>query len=100
MPITLRNKVVEDKIRRIGERTGEGPSAVIARAIEQEEARIEAEAAQKLADLRAIRESIPPMTDEERAAVQREVEHMFDYLYEDEAPVDAAAAEKRAAKHR
>jgi hypothetical protein len=98
MPITLRNKVIEEKIRRIGERTGEGPSAVIARAIAQEEARLEAESEQKLADLQAIRASFPPMTDAERAAVHHEMDHMFDYLYEDEAPVAAAESQKRVAK--
>jgi hypothetical protein len=98
MPITLRNKLVEEKIRRIGERTGEGPSAVIARAIAQEEARLEAESEQKLADLQAIRASFPPMTAEERAAVHHEVEHMFDYLYDDEEPAAAAESHKRVAK--
>lgn len=34
MAITIRNKETEDLIRRIGRRTGEGPSAVVARAVE------------------------------------------------------------------
>ena len=33
MAITLRNEKVEDQIRAIGKRTGEGPSAVIARLV-------------------------------------------------------------------
>ncbi len=32
--ITIRNKQTEELIRRIGRRTGEGPSAVVARAVE------------------------------------------------------------------
>ena len=33
MAITIRNKQTEELIRRIGRRTGEGPSAVVARAV-------------------------------------------------------------------
>ncbi len=34
MAITIRNKRIEDMIREIGRNTGEGPSAVVARAVE------------------------------------------------------------------
>ena len=34
MAITIRNKRIESMIREIGRQTGEGPSAVVARAIE------------------------------------------------------------------
>ena len=36
MAITIRNKKTEDLIRKIGRRTGEGPSAVIARLVKAE----------------------------------------------------------------
>ncbi len=89
MAITLRNKPVEDMIREIGARTGEGPSAVIARVIAKEAERLEDErkraAEEKLAKLRAIRAQFPPFTDEDRKAVWEELEHMHDYLYENEA---------------
>lgn len=88
MPITLRNKPVEDLIRKIGASTGEGPSAVIARLVRSDAERLardqEAAAAEKLEKLRAIRAQFPKFTDEERKAVWDEMEHMHDYLYEDE----------------
>jgi len=36
MAITIRNKTTEELIRKIGRRTGEGPSAVIARLVKAE----------------------------------------------------------------
>lgn len=36
MAITIRNKTTEELIRKIGRRTGEGPSAVVARLVERE----------------------------------------------------------------
>ena len=36
MAITIRNKTTEDLIRKIGRRTGEGPSAVVRRLAERE----------------------------------------------------------------
>ena len=36
MAITIRNKETEELIRKIGRRTGEGPSAVVARLVKQE----------------------------------------------------------------
>jgi hypothetical protein len=36
MAITIRNKTTEELIRKIGRRTGEGPSAVIRRLVERE----------------------------------------------------------------
>jgi hypothetical protein len=84
MAITLRNKPLEDKIRRIGRRTGLGPSAVIARAVEAlerapalevppEEARRRLEALDEIQ--RRIAERI---TDEERAAMTSFEEDMYD----------------------
>jgi hypothetical protein len=88
MAITLRNKKVENDIREIGRRTGEGPSAVIARAIAAERERIEAEQerhkAEKLARIEAFLSALPTFTYEERAAMWKDLGTMHDYLYGDE----------------
>ena len=88
MAITLRNKPVEEMIRRIGAQTGEGPSAVIARVIATETERLEAvrqkAAEEKLARLQAIRAEFGTFTNEDRKGVCEELERMHDYLYEDE----------------
>ncbi len=77
MAITLRNKKVEETIRGIGRRTGEGPSAVIKRLAEAEEARLAAEKQrsyeERLARMRAFTATLPPFTDEDRRRF-REVE--------------------------
>jgi hypothetical protein len=81
MPITLRNKVVEAQIRDIGRRTGEGPSAVIARVVGAEHARAvrpEEDAAARLARMRAFLDALPPWTDEERAASRAIEDDMYD----------------------
>ena len=90
MAITIRNKKTEEAIRRLGQRRGEGPSAVIARLAEAEEQR-EAEerkrtAEERLARLRAFRATLPKFTEEEKRAAWEEADRMFDYLYEDEKP--------------
>src|SRR5829696_427204 len=88
MAITLRNKRTEDAIRRIGQDTGEGPSAVIARLARTEEERLrqekEAQTAERLARIRAFTATLPKLTDEQRAAAWKDMDEMFDYLYEDE----------------
>lgn len=82
MAITLRNKKVEDAIRAIGRRTGEGPSAVIARLVAKEEpdgGRVsEEEAARRLSDMRAFVASLPKPTADERDAMRRVTEEMYD----------------------
>jgi hypothetical protein len=83
MPITLRNKVVENRIRAIGKRTGEGPSAVIARAIGHEEERLRAEdealKAKRLAAMERLKAMAREMlTDEDREAIRREMDDLYD----------------------
>lgn len=82
MPITLRNKQTEDAIRRIGQRTGEGPSAVIARLAKTEEERLAEEkertVQERLARIRAFIDTLPVPTEEEREAVWRELDDMYD----------------------
>jgi hypothetical protein len=88
MPITLRNKKLEEKIRAIGGRTGEGPSKVIASAVEAYDERLKAERKrskeERLARIRAFTSTLPVFTDEERAAMWKEADGLFDYLYDDE----------------
>lgn len=84
MAITLRNKAVEEKIKRIGRRTGLGPSAVIAKAVElldkapadeltpEERERRRAFAKAFLAEMRA------KTTDEDRRAAREIEADMYD----------------------
>jgi hypothetical protein len=82
MAITLRNKVLEAKIKEIGRRTGLGPSAVIARAIEREGAHIETEGDRerqdRVARVEAFLNELPPPTPEERRAVREAMDDMYD----------------------
>ena len=82
MAITLRNKKVEERIRAIGRRTGEGPSAVIARLVEAEEpapGRVsEEEAEKRYQRMRAFLDSLPEPTEEERRGVQEAMDDMYD----------------------
>ena len=83
MPITLRNKSVEERIRKIGKRTGEGPSAVIARGITAVEERLKAEdearTAKRIAAMKRLRQQAREMfTEEDREAIRREMEDLYD----------------------
>ena len=82
MAITLRNKKVEERIRAIGRRTGEGPSAVIARLVEAEEpgpGRVsEEEAERRYQQMRAFLDSFPKPTAEELAASKAFESDMYD----------------------
>ena len=83
MAITLRNKALEAKIKEIGRRTGLGPSAVIARAIERESAHLgigeaDRERQERLTRMRAFLRDLPPPTDEERRAVKQALDEMYD----------------------
>lgn len=85
--ITLRNKRVEEQIREIGRWTGEGPSAVIARVVEAECARLKAErdreAQERLAAIRAFTATLPSFTEEERRAAREDLRTMHDDLDQD-----------------
>jgi hypothetical protein len=82
MPITLRNKAIEDRIREIGKRTGEGPSAVIARAIGEVEERLKAEdealREKRIAAMERLRAMLPKLTDEDRRAIDRAINDLYD----------------------
>jgi hypothetical protein len=81
MAITLRNKTIEEKIRRLARRKGIGPSAVIAEAIDRELASVEREADQKLRDLRAIRSQMTTPSDKEREDFWSELDHVNEELF-------------------
>ena len=82
MAITVRNKALEAKIKDIGRRTGLGPSAVIARAIEGEDARTARqggdEVAERLARMKRLLSELPTPTEEERRSVQHAMDDMYD----------------------
>jgi hypothetical protein len=88
MAITIRNKETEELIRRIGRRTGEGPSAVIRRLAENENARGGSvppeEVARRMRVFEELREKYPPPEEKMTwAEVEREMDAIFDYLEED-----------------
>lgn len=65
MAITIRNKTTEELIRQIGRRTGEGPSAVIARLVTREASGQndkvpEAEVRRRLAVFEELAKKYPP----------------------------------------
>jgi hypothetical protein len=82
MAITIRNKETEALIRELGKPRGEGPSATIAR-IAREAKEREEEAWAKIRDkrLKAARDLyklIPPLTDDDKRAIDSAMEDMWD----------------------
>ncbi|MCV0393822.1 MAG: type II toxin-antitoxin system VapB family antitoxin [Rhizobiaceae bacterium] len=89
MAITIRNKATEELIRRIGRRTGEGPSAVIRRLAAAEAAKAsEPEVSEEVIKRRIERfEEIarrypPPDPKPGWDEVQADMDAMYDYLDE------------------
>ena len=89
MAITIRNKETEELIRRIGRRTGEGPSAVIRRLAEREVAQdrrhetSQAEAARRLAVFKELRRKYPPPDPKPSwTEIQEEIDSLYSYLDE------------------
>src|SRR3954454_13026030 len=80
--MTLRNKAIEERIREIGKRTGEGPSAVIARAIGEVEERLKAEEEalreKRIAAMERLRAMLPKLTHEDRRAIDRAMDDLYD----------------------
>jgi hypothetical protein len=93
MAITIRNKTTEELIRKIGRRTGEGPSAILRRLAEaeisrQNDQRVAKEEVQRRLQLfRDLAKEFPPPdptpTWEE---VEREMDSLYDYLEEEPRP--------------
>lgn len=82
MAITLRNKALEAKIKEIGRRTGLGPSAVIARAIDREDARTSTTqdtlVRRRIEAGKRLRAELPALNADDRAAIDRAMEDMYD----------------------
>jgi hypothetical protein len=80
--ITIRNKALESQIREWGSESGEGPSGVIQHLVHKEQERRAAlEAAAIQEKRRAVKEwldSLPPVTDEDRAEIRRIMDDMYD----------------------
>lgn len=83
MAITIRNKETEELIRRIGQRTGEGPSAVVRRlahnAVGQSETSVpETEVQRRLARFEKLRKEYPPPENPVSwAEIQEEMDSIF-----------------------
>lgn len=84
MAITIRNKQTEAMIREIGQRTGEGPSALLHRlakeALEREAEQAEQDRRARLAAWEGLDEDFPPPSEEEKAEMRKVMETMYDYL--------------------
>lgn len=98
MAITIRNKETEDLIRKIGRRTGEGPSAVVRRLAENEnkmqsEGQVsEAEVARRLQVFEDLRRRYPPPDPKPTwTEIQAEIDSLYDDLDEPKASRDGAA---------
>ncbi len=90
MAITIRNKETEDLIRKIGRRTGEGPSAVVRRLAEKEATAPNAtsvspaEFERRMQVFEDLRRKYPPAEPKLTwAEVEREMDALFDYLDEE-----------------
>ncbi len=90
MAITIRNKTTEDLIRKIGRRTGEGPSAVIRRLAENENRNAataavpEEEVQRRFALIEELgRKYPPPDPSPTREEINADIDAMYSYLYED-----------------
>jgi hypothetical protein len=80
--ITIRNKGLEAAIHELGRETGDGPSAVVARLVRNEQERRALQRERKLAEreqrVRQWLASLPPVTEEDRAEINRIIEDMYD----------------------
>jgi hypothetical protein len=80
MPITIRDKAVEESIRALAKRTGESPAALIARLSLAEEERCKADdmKAQRVAAMKRLRAMLPQLTDEDRRAIDTAIDDLYD----------------------
>jgi hypothetical protein len=82
MAITIRNKTLEAAVREIGKDTGEGPSAVIGRLVADEKRRLseveKLELARRRHAMRELIAMLPKLTEEDKAAIDRAMEEMYD----------------------
>jgi hypothetical protein len=87
MAITIRNKETEELIRKIGRRTGEGPSAVVARLVKAEasggnDRKVpEDEVRRRMQRFAELAEKYPPPDPRPSPeAIEREVDSFYEYL--------------------
>jgi hypothetical protein len=82
MAMTIRNKKLEQSIRRLGAKRGLGPTGVIRALVEEAEAKDPAARVETVEErtrrFLAVLDSFPPVTDEERAAMRQAEEDMYD----------------------
>lgn len=82
MAITIRNKKVEAEVRQIGKETGEGPSALIARLVDDEAKRLSdverLELARRRHAMRELLAMLPILTEAEKAAMKQAEQDLFD----------------------
>ncbi len=82
MAVTIRNRTIERQIREIGEETGEGPSALIARLVADEKNRLtevqKFEIARRRHAMRELLAMLPPLTDESKLEMDRVQKEMYD----------------------
>jgi hypothetical protein len=89
--ITIRNQTTEELIRKIGRRTGEGPSAVITRLVKAEAAGGSNKFPQEEIERRIqhfeelARKYPPPDPKPSWEEVEREMDALFDYLDDENA---------------
>jgi hypothetical protein len=87
--ITIRNKETEELIRRIGRRTGEGPSAVVRRLVEREASGSDETASADEIERRLkvfddlAKAYPPPQTNPTSREIAEEVDAIYEYLDED-----------------
>ncbi len=87
MAITIRNKATEELIRKIGRRTGEGPSAVVRRLVEREatgqnhQKVAEEEVRQRMIEFEELARKYPPPDPKPTwEEVERDMDALYDYL--------------------
>jgi hypothetical protein len=80
MPITIRNKALEERIRTVAKRTGETPSNLIARLCREDLERLEAEElkAKRVAAMNRLRAMLPKLSDEDRRAISQAADDLYD----------------------
>jgi hypothetical protein len=97
--ITIRNKTTEELIRKIGRRTGEGPSAVVRRLVEREAVGQDAtvpedEVQRRIAEFEALASQYPPPDPKPSwAEIQHDMDALYDYM-DSEHGNDARAAKR------
>jgi len=83
MPITIRNKRIEERLRKLCELRGEGPSATIGHLVEKELKELIPETDEaRFARRRKAQDgwiaSLPPVSEEDRRTIDRFMAEMYD----------------------